>query len=168
MSRKLAGDAAAPVGLLALDEADQDRLRGIEYYVNLLGLRKRVMGMLKDSYMAEHGHEPNKMQLNGHCQKQFGERGLQLALDGAKAKGAPNFYTDEELVVTCFVLSIWKGVEVVLITGDEDLYEQFFKLKDLMVNHYCSMKLAANYADDPLGAHCAGDPRRTPPGEERV
>src|SRR5262249_36532180 len=45
---------------------------------------------------------------------------------------------------------ICTGRETVILTRDEHVQEQFYKLKVLMVDHYFSMYLAARYAKDPL------------------
>lgn len=123
-----------------------------EYYVNLLSMRKRPLAIMREQYREEHGIEPTNQELNNYCQNKIGVRGLNLARDGQKAlaSGSRNFYTDEELVTAAYFFAILQGRETVILSRDDDIQEQFVKLKTRMVDHYCSMALADRYADDRL------------------
>jgi hypothetical protein len=141
-----------PVFPFQFDPLNQPLFVALTYYINLLSMRKRAMTMMRQHYLEEFGAEPSKQDLNNYCQAKLGERGVRLAADGAEALASksPNFHTDEELVATAMFFGICTGRETVILTRDEHIQEQFYKLKVLLVDHYFSMYLADRYADDPL------------------
>ena len=59
--------------------------------------------------------------------------------------------TDESLVVLAALHALKTGQPTVVLTRDQDVLEQFYKLWWFLENHYRAMLMADRYADDPLG-----------------
>jgi hypothetical protein len=72
-----------------------------------------------------------------------------LAKKGGTAEGSPNFFADEILVYLAMETGIKTGREVMILSKDEDVLEQFYKLQWLLDTHYRSMLLADLYAREP-------------------
>jgi hypothetical protein len=83
--------------------------------------------------------------LRATAQRLFGERGFLLANKGDAARGKANRFTDELLVYGAVAHSILSGEPVILLTKDEDLVEQTYKLTWLLDTHYRSMLFADAY-----------------------
>jgi hypothetical protein len=120
-----------------------------EYYVRLLALRKAI-GPIAASLLAKKlGREPTNDEFLAEVQGRFGPRGLLIAKKGLEAAKSPNKLTDEQLVVMAVLTAITKGSEVIIITRDPDVLEQYFKLLCHMKEHYRAMLAAELYAADP-------------------
>lgn len=142
----------ASVRFLGLDAEDKREQAAFEYYVNLLGLRKRLVTLQLAKFEEEHGREPSDGELRDlmrELHNNIGPRGYMLAKKGDVAKGSPNFFTDEILVYLAMKTGIETGREVVILSKDEDILEQFYKLQWLLDTHYRSMLLADLYAREP-------------------
>lgn len=72
-----------------------------------------------------------------------------LAKKGAETKNPDNLLTDETLVYLAMRHGIKTGREVVILSKDEDILEQFYKLQWLLDTHYRAMLLADGYAAEP-------------------
>jgi hypothetical protein len=123
---------------------DQDAVP-LQYYVNLLALRKRMFRMIAAKFEHEHGREPSgeeTEELHRTVHARLGPRGYLLAKKGAASHGSRNFFTDEVLVATAVLTGLRSGRSVVLLTKDEDLQEQFYKLMWLLDTQYRGMLLA--------------------------
>ena len=81
--------------------------------------------------------------------RDLGPRGYLLAKKGKEAKNSENLLTDETLVYLAMKTGIETGREVVILSKDEDVLEQFYKLQWLLDTHYRTMLLADAYAADP-------------------
>ncbi len=122
-----------------------------DYYVGLLAMRKRMTGYAHLKFEDEHGHRPGEIDapaIRTFLQRNFGDRGHLLAKKGHEAKGRTNRFTDELLVYAAAEHAITTGEGVILLTRDEDLAEQTYKLFWLIDTHYRSMLLADAYVDD--------------------
>jgi hypothetical protein len=100
--------------------------------VHLLSVRKRLP----------------KLYNAAEIQRRFGER---AALIAKKAKGSARsrtFYTDESLVYQATSSAIYTGRHTVILTKDEDVQEQFYKLIFFLNTQYRGMLLADRYARD--------------------
>lgn len=140
------------VRFLGLEPGNQREHTAFEYYVNLLGARKRLVALEQAHFEEERGRPPGEKELRDlmrDLHEKLGPRGYMLAKKGAGREGSPNFYTDEVLVYLVMKTGIETGREVVILTKDEDLQEQFYKLQWLLDTHYRSMLLADMYAADP-------------------
>jgi len=142
----------ASVRFLGLDGDDEREQATAEYYVNLLGLRKRLVTVELARFKEKHGHPPSDGEFRGLMEElhnTIGPRGYMLAKKGDAAEGSPNFFTDEILVYLAMKTGIETGREVVILSKDEDILEQFYKLQWLLDTHYRSMLLADLYTRDP-------------------
>lgn len=119
------------------------------YYVRLLTLRK-MMGPLVTAVLTEKlGRAPMQAEFCAEVQRQFGERGFLLAKKGLDVANSPNKLTDEHLVVTAVMTAIMRGSEVIIVTRDTDVFEQYVKLLCLMKENYRAMLAAERYALKP-------------------
>ena len=122
---------------------------GYEYYVNLLALRKMMGPLATIALTKKLGRAPTQAEFHAEVQSQFGERGYLLARKGIEAQTSPNKLTDEHLVVTAALTAIMSGSEVVILTRDPDVLEQYAKLCTLMKEHYRAALAAELYAENP-------------------
>jgi hypothetical protein len=120
------------------------------YYVSLLSLRKKVHSLVKIQIAERRRtdeaavHEPHIWE---SVQQQFGERGMMLAKKGQARVGSENRFTDEKLVVAALLHGITTGRPVCIITKDEDIQEQFYKLAWLLDTQYRGHLLARIFAE---------------------
>jgi hypothetical protein len=109
-----------------------------------------MMGPLASAVLTKQlGRAPTQEEFHAEVQSQFGERGYLLAKKGLEAQDSANKLTDEQLVVTAMLTAILKGSEVVIVTRDPDVLEQYAKLCTLMKEHYRAMLIAERYSADP-------------------
>ena len=137
----------------------------LEYYVFLLGLRKRLVRVEEIKFEDKHGRPPNEREVAKLKQKlheEIGPRGYVLARKGAEKTGSPDIYADEVLVTLAMMTAIMSGQQVVIMSKDEDIQEQFYKLQWLLDTHYRGMLLADLYASDPLSFRIHGVPTDIP------
>ena len=140
---------AANVNVRLLIPDDEFTRHGYVYYLQLLALRK-MMGPLASAVLTKKlGRAPTQEEFHAEVQSQFGERGYLLAKKGLEAQNSPNRLTDEHLVVTAMLTAILKGSEVVIVTRDPDVLEQYAKLCTLMKEHYRATLIAERYAANP-------------------
>jgi hypothetical protein len=150
---------------LPVDDYGQVR-QAVGYYVNVLAQRKRAMEYVSAIVRTRTGRDPDPAELqrlaNHHC----GERGYQLAKRAAQNPHRPFPFADEELVVTSAFMALLTGNELVLLTRDAGIQEQFYKFVWLLDTHYRGMLLAEDFARDPQTYQAvnlaAGDPRISP------
>ena len=77
--------------------------------------------------------------LANELQQEVGERGFMLAKKGLAKVSCSNFAPDEILVGKALLEVLYAGREVVLVTKDEDIQEQLYKLIFLLETHYRAM-----------------------------
>lgn len=145
-------DEEPSVRFLGLEPNDRREQTTAEYYVNLLGFRKRLLTLELARFEEEHGRPPNDNEMRllaGKFHNEIGPRGYLLAKKGHEAEGSPNFFTDEILVYLAMKTGIETGQDVVIMSKDEDILEQFYKLQWLLDTHYRSMLFADAYAAAP-------------------
>lgn len=145
-------DGAPAVRFLGLDPDDWREHATLEYYVDLLGFRKRLLALERARFEEEHGRAPDEGEIRALKQglnNNLGPRGYMLAKKGAEAEGSPNLCTDETLVYLAMKTAIQTGREVIILSKDEDVLEQFYKLQWLLDTHYRGMLLADLFARDP-------------------
>jgi hypothetical protein len=123
---------------------------GYDYYFKLLGLRK-AWGPLAASVLTKKlGRSPTKDEFLAEVQGKLGARGFLLARKGLEevAKSAYRL-ADEQLVVLAAMTAIMRGKEVFIVTRDPDVLEQYYKVINLMKEHYRAMLVADRYAANP-------------------
>jgi hypothetical protein len=122
---------------------------GYQYYSSLLSLRK-YRGVAAQAQLTNRlGRLPTHDELLAEIQHELGERGFQLARKGVAAIGARNIFADEGILTLAFITAILKGSEVIIVTRDTDLLEQYCKLRLLLKEHYRAMLFAERYAENP-------------------
>lgn len=148
--------AAAAIRLeeLPVDESDATVM---EYYVNLIGLRKKAFPILASRMREALGREPTNQELSNRCKDELGDRTQLLAKSGSQAKVPANKFNDEAFVAMAVLDAIRSGRETAILTRDEDVLEQFYKLIWFLDTHYRAMLFAERYAAD---AFCFGVPTR--------
>jgi hypothetical protein len=146
----LEGDERSPVRLLDVPRDDPAKRTIHEYYVNLLGLRKKAVFIARHALQNQLVREPTKQELMNYSQDRFGIRGQLLAAKGEDTKIPAHRFNDESLVVTAVMEAIYSGRETTIVTRDEDVLEQFYKLIWLIDTQYRSMLMGDCYAADPL------------------
>ena len=149
ISQEVNDPAKPTVRICDFPDVPSNRPALYEYYVNLLGLRKKAFGAVTWTFSKVHGRPPTNQELSNHCKDKLGPRAQRLARSGVKGKVPAHKYNDEALVMLAVVDAIYSGRETVILTKDEDVYEQFFKALWLIDTHYRSMLLAERYAADP-------------------
>lgn len=153
------------VHFLGLRPNDEREHTAAEYYINLLGFRKKLAMLEWSKFEDEHGRPPTDeeaRQLMQRLHEKIGPRGYLLAKKGKETEGSPNFHTDETLVYLAMKTGIETGREVVILSKDEDLVEQFYKLQWLLDTHYRGMLLADAIASDPTRFPARPLPTDTP------
>jgi hypothetical protein len=121
-----------------------------EWYINLLGTRKLVRPMIRDRILEGLSVEPDNCEVNNAIRKTFGQRSERLAIRGDRAKIEEYRFNDEAIVVMTILHALATGRNTVLITRDEDVFEQFRKACWLLDTHYRAMRFADIYALDPI------------------
>jgi hypothetical protein len=140
--------------VLNLNYGDEFMRHGCDYYFKLLSLRK-LLGPMATRILTERlGRPPTNDEFVAEVQRQFGPRGLLLAKNGLQCldsagKLSAARMADEQLVVMAVVTAIVRGTEVIIVTRDPDVLEQYFKLLNLIKEHYRSMLIADYYAAHP-------------------
>lgn len=127
---------------------DSEVIAATEYYVNLLAIRKKAIEIVAATLRSRNGKQPTEAELQRACNEHCGERGYQLAARAAKHPNRPFPFADEELVVTAVMIALFTGNEVVLLTRDAGVQEQFYKFIFLLDTHYRGMLLAQDFATD--------------------
>ena len=127
-------------------------IKALEYYVNLLWLRTTALARSISVFERTNGRPPESselQQIKGNLQRFIRQRGFMVAKKGAMNSPHPQLYTDELLVYLATTTAICTGRSVVILTKDNDLHEQLYKLQWLLNIHYRAMLLADIYIDNP-------------------
>jgi hypothetical protein len=122
------------------------------YYVHLLAMRKRmftaVEAELRDLVKSASATiRPEDVFRT--IQQRYGERGELMARKGLAGVGRPNRYTDEKVVGAAVLHAVMTGKPTCILTKDEDLQEQFYKLCWLLDMQYRGFLLGRLYSKQP-------------------
>jgi hypothetical protein len=139
-----------PVEVAVADRKVFERF-GYSYYVNLLSIRKRLGVAAKRELTAQLGHDPTDSEFKQHLNREYKARGASLAFKGSRDFGKRNFLADEELVVTAVLTSILTGRETIILTRDNDVFDQFVKLMELIIEDYNCYRFATVRFLNPTG-----------------
>lgn len=136
-----------------IDTTKPEEVATAEYYMNLLYLRKKLIRIEEGLFERKHGRSPTDAELKAIRESlhnlQVGPRGYVLAKKGEAESASPNRFTDETLVVTAVTRALYESRETVILTKDQDVLEQFYKIQYLLDTHYRGLLLAACYHDAP-------------------
>jgi len=120
------------------------------YYVYLLQMRRNAFMAFREKLRRSMGGEPSMGDVSSAVQRALGERGLALVRKNRKSTLGDKWATDESLVVLAALHALKTGQPTVVLTRDQDVLEQFYKLWWFLDGHYRAMLMADRYADDPL------------------
>lgn len=140
------------IDFFSLADISEQEVATFAYYVNLLGFRKRLLPLRIIRFKAVHGREPDEHEvaaLKREIHASYGPRGYLLANKGSSAPTSQTFYTDEALVYLAVSTGISTGRPVIILTKDEDVQEQFYKLFWLLDTQYRGMLIADLFASSP-------------------
>jgi hypothetical protein len=123
--------------------------RALLYYVNLLAMRKKIYRAVEIDLEAELCRAPTVAEITRAKQdatNKLGVRASTLARKGARSDSRRDtYYTDEALTATAFLTAINERRTTVILTRDEDIFDQFYKLQWLLDSHYRGMLFADSY-----------------------
>lgn len=120
------------------------------HYINLLAMRKRMMAWGAIEFERRHGRPPAEVdadEVRSLVQRTTGERGFLLAKKGAgeRRRTGRISFADEELVYTAVAHALHSGRQTIILTKDEDLLDQFYRLVYLLDTHYRSLLIGSVY-----------------------
>lgn len=140
------------VSIATIDDFSQDIRPVADYYVRLLWLRKYFAVHQFELFKEKHGRDPViETELQPICQKFAGARGWRIASKVLRDRHKPSVLVpvDEGIVVSALFHSIVYGEPSILLTRDNDVFEQWCKCIYLIDTHYQAMLLAEKYAATP-------------------
>jgi hypothetical protein len=149
LNRAKAGGENAPVQFVDYSIDPVARFV-VAYYARLIGFRKRLVELGRESLRQSLKREPSNSQVSNWIKDNFGVRSQRIARSGNESKVAAHRFNDEILVICCALNAICRGRETVIITRDEDIYEQFYKTMWMLDTQYRGMLMAGIYAKNPL------------------
>jgi hypothetical protein len=120
------------------------------YYIHLLGMRKHLWDIARQKLERDAGHAVNEQEVSNDLQQRGSPRAQLLARQGKEPKVPEHICNDERLVVIALMLAVITGQEATVISSDEAVLDQFYKLTALLSWHYLAMSIADRYAGDPL------------------
>jgi hypothetical protein len=142
-------EAIAPLGVEEWGDAQRN---AYVHYVNLLSYRKKLYSLVEYQFERDHGRPPGPQdedEVRAKLQRDYGDRAYLLAKKGRAGSGkTPTYYTDEEVVYAAVASALRSGRETVILTRDEDLLDQFYRLMYLIDSHYRSMLIADVYLEN--------------------
>ncbi len=144
----LDGDENAPIAWVNLEKPEL--IRVCEYYVNLLGMRKKMFTFGRIKLEAQLGRPASKAEVSNYCQAIGASRAQLLGRQGENAKIQAHKYNDEVLVILALLFAISTGRNITIVSGDEAVLDQFYKAVWLIETHHRSMLMAEEYASNPL------------------
>ena len=126
------------------------------YYFTLLALRRGTFDFYGRALAGELGRDPSEDEVRRRVQQAVGERGLLLGKKGlTPGPGLPPG-ADDEVVTLAVLYAVTTGQPTLMLTKDEDLQEQFYKLIWLLDTHYRAMLFAGFYAASPTSFEHVG------------
>ena len=132
-----------PIAIYGAPGEDESGYWSYIYYLGLLAVRHDVVNRQVRSFTRDRGRPPDEQELlsiRQDIQKMYGPRALLIA---DKPAGQ---LTDEALVYLAVEHALSTGRPSVILTKDQDVPEQLFKLLWLIETHYRGKLLADRYA----------------------
>jgi hypothetical protein len=134
--------------LQELAPPDSDEITVYAYYVYLLQSRRNIAHFYKMKFRETKGRDPDPGELMTGIQRTFGERGLVLAHKDGRPVVADKWATDESLVYLAAENALRTGRPTIVLTKDQDVLEQFYKLWWFLDTHYRATLIAEAYSRD--------------------
>ena len=119
------------------------------YYWALLAVRRQAFDLYAHALGEELGRAPSKEEVGRRVQQAVGERGYLLGKKGLTAGPGSPASADDEVVALATMFALTTGRPTMILTKDEDLQEQFYKLIWLIDTHYRAALFADLYAVAP-------------------
>ena len=120
------------------------------YYTSLLLQRRHAFTYFAANFEQIEGRAPDAREIVEGVQRLYGERALLLAYKNGEVVVADRRATDEYLVCAAAAHGLATGQPTIVLTKDQDVLEQFYKLWWLLDTQYRAMLMADAYAADPL------------------
>jgi hypothetical protein len=120
----------------------------LDYYVQLLGIRKRGYEYTEELLKRNGFTDIDRQTASNACASILGTRTQRLARERREIDEALNL-NDEQLVVRALQWSLLHGREVTIWTRDEGVLEQFYKAVWLLDTHYRSWLLGYRFNQNP-------------------
>jgi hypothetical protein len=136
--------------IMDLPPNDSDELTAYAYYAFLLQIRRRAGDFVTWEFRKREGRDPTPDELVSGIQRSVGERGLALIHKHGKTATLDRWATDESLVYFAAKHAVSTGRPTTILTMDQDVLEQFYKLWWFLDTHYRAMLMADEYVRDPL------------------
>lgn len=140
------GSFRPSIEIFDLDSRLTPYQNAIEYYVNILHLRKTALEPFVRAFVKRHGREPRgreRAELYRHLPRSA--RAARLANKGDITRR----FSDEVTVVAAVIHGIINRKDVVLLSFDADVFDQFYKFTSLLRDDYASYLLADDYISNP-------------------
>jgi hypothetical protein len=136
-----------------LECASREWMDGYAYpiikYLNLLHMRRRVLEKPLDNFEKSKGQRATGKDLS-RLQRQLLSEGIGPRTLSLAVKGDPrDSYTDELLSIETVLRPILLGRDCFLLTADRDVFEQTFRLTQLVFDDYGSFLIAQDFARNP-------------------
>lgn len=119
------------------------------YYTHLLWIRRLARRVAEDRLRDRGQSTPTVQAINTEIQKTLGDRGLLLVHKRGKS-ASPGKATDEDLVYSAAASALKSGQGTIVLTRDDDLAEQFYKLWWFLDTHYRGMLMGDEYSANPF------------------
>jgi hypothetical protein len=123
-------------------------LDGAQFYLRLLVARKSVMSLVRAQMARNRGLDPSDDEVIEEVQRTLGERAYLLGRKNWKTPPDRRSNTDEQLVVIALAHALQTSRPTLILTRDQDVLEQFYKLVVLIDFDYRSMLIAERYLRD--------------------
>jgi hypothetical protein len=120
------------------------------YYTSLLAVRRDLLRLHAAKFLEIHGRSPTPSESIAGIQHVYGERALSLVHKQGQDAPLDRRATDEYLVYAAAAHCLSTGEPTLILTQDQDVMEQFYKLWWFLDTHYRAMLLADEYVSDPF------------------
>jgi hypothetical protein len=138
----------APLVLLGLPEDEIDRTAYV-YYTSLLYERRSALTRYTSRFEAIYGRSPTHAEALEGVQRLYGQRGLALVHKHGESANSDPWATDEGLVFSAAAHCLASGEPTIILTQDQDVFDQFYKLWWFLDTHYRAMLMANEYVQNP-------------------
>src|SRR5579875_3189773 len=130
----------------SLPSQDSDEITAYAHYIYLLQSRRRIVDLYRLRFRERTGRDPGTDELMVGVQRTFGQRGLALVHKDGRSVPLDKWATDESLVYLASAHALKTGRPTVVLTKDQDVLDQFYKLWWFLDAHYRAMLIADHYA----------------------
>jgi hypothetical protein len=137
-----------PLILLGLPTDEVD-LSAYVYYTSLLHERRSAITHFTGRFSAIYGRTPTDDEVVEGVQRLYGQRGLALVHKHGRRVRTDPWATDESVVYSAAAHSLRTGEPTVILSQDQDVLEQFYKLWWFLDTHYRAKLMADEFVLNP-------------------